>query len=195
MVVTSPASAGPIRSGVHVKILAFSSLAAACAAALIVSSPATASAAVGIDGASAFTSNGTLKDGWNWVHQDTESATWTFNITSLASAKPGKVYLVANALVADRVDGGSGYSARGVRFTASCNGARQTLTVHLENPFRPIYDGNSLGIGQNAYGHSTSPLRLNRFDGCSQITIRVEGAFRQDRAIGFKQSSLVLGYS
>ena len=177
------------------KTFAIGSLAAACAAALVALVPGTASAAVGVDNASAFTSNGMLKDGWYWVHQDTESATWTFNITSLASAKPGKVYLVANALVADRVDGGSGYSARGVRFTAACDGARQTLTVHLENPFRPVYDGNSLGIGQNAYGHSTSPLRLNRFDGCSQITIRVEGPFRQDRAIGFKQSSLVLGYS
>ena len=177
------------------KTFAFGSLAAACAAALVAFTPGTASAAVGVDNASAFTSNGMLKDGWYWVHQDTESATWTFNITSLASSKPGKVYLVANALVADRVDGGSGFSARGVRFTASCNGARQTLTVQLVNPFRPEYDGNSLGIGQNAYGHSTAPLRLSRFDGCSQITIRVDGPFRQDRAIGFKQSSLVLGYS
>ena len=177
------------------KTFAFGSLAAACAAALVALVPGTASAAVGVNNASAFTSNGTLKDGWYWVHQDTESATWTFNITSLASAKPGKVYLVVDALVADRIDGGSGFSARGVRFTASCNGARQTLTVHLQNPFRPVYDGNSLGIGQSAYGHSTSPLRLSRFDNCSQITIRVDGPFRQDRAIGLKQSSLVLGYS
>lgn len=177
------------------KTIAFGSLAAAYAAALVAFVPGTASAAVGVDNATAFTSNGMLKDGWYWVHQDTESATWTFNITSLASAKPGKVYLVANALVADRVDGGSGFSARGVRFTASCNGARQTLTVQLLNPFKPEYDGNSLGVGQTAYGHSTAPLRLSRFDGCSQITVRVDGPFRQDRAIGFKQSSLVLGYS
>ena len=170
-------------------------LAAVGATALSLAVPAVASASIGVNNAASFTSNGTLKDGWYWVHQDTESATWTFNITSLASAKPGKVYLVANALVADRVDGGSGFSARGVRFTASCNGARQTLTVQLLNPFKPEYDGNSLGIGQTAYGHSTSPLRLSRFDNCSQITIRVDGPFRQDRAIGFKQSSLVLGYS
>ena len=177
------------------KTIALSSLAAACAAALAAFMPTAASAAVGVDNASAFTSNGTLKDGWYWVYQDTESATWTFNITSLASAKPGKIYLVADALVSNKVNGGSGYSARAVRFAVSCNGGRQTLTVHLENHFRPVYDGDSLGIGQAASGHSTAPLRLNRFEGCSQIQVRVDGPFRQDRAIGFKQSSLVLGYS
>lgn len=169
--------------------------AASAAAALIALVPATASAAVGVDNAASFTSNGTASGGWTWVHQDTDSASWTFNITSLQSAKRGTVYLNVDALVSNRVDGGSGYSASSVRFVAACGSVRQVLKVKLVNPFRPVFSGNSLGIGWAATGHSSSPLRVERFTGCSQITITTGGPYAQERAIGFRQSSLSLGYS
>jgi hypothetical protein len=169
--------------------------AATCAAALALAVPATASASVGVDSAAAFTSNGTLNDGWYWVDHGTESATWTFNITSLDASKPGAVYLNVEALVSNRPAGGSGYSARGVRFVATCGQARQVLTVKLINHFRPIFPGDTFGIGYAAAGHSSDPLRLKRFSGCSQVQVRVDGPFASDRAIGFTQSSATLGYS
>lgn len=170
-------------------------LAAASAAALLLAVPSAASAAVGVDNAASFTSNGTLKDGWYWVHQDTESASWTFNITSLAAAKPGKVYLNIEALVANQVNGGSGYSARGVKFMVTCGNASQVLNVSLVNHFRPTYPGDTLGIGQTASGHSSTALKMKRFEGCSQVVIQTKGPFPQERAIGFKQASATLGYS
>lgn len=169
--------------------------AATAAAALVLAAPGAASAAVGIDNASAFTSNGTPSGSWTWVHQDTDSASWTFNITSLQSAKKGTVYLNVDALVSNRIDGGSGYSASSVRFTATCGDARQVLKVKLVNPFRPVFSGDSLGIGWGATGHSSAPLRLTKFDGCSQITITTGGPYAQERAIGFRQASLSLGFS
>ena len=169
--------------------------AATAAAALLLASPGIASASVGVDNASSFTSNGTASGGWTWVHQDTDTASWTFNITSLQSSKPGTVYLNVDALVSNRVEGGSGYSASSVRFSASCGSARQVLKVKLVNPFRPIFSGNTLGLGWAATGHSSAPLRLSKFDGCSQITITTGGAYAQERAIGFRQASLSLGYS
>lgn len=167
----------------------------AAASALIALAPATAFAAVGVDNAASFTSNGTASGGWNWVHQDTDTASWTFNIGSLQSAKDGKVYLNVDALVSNRVEGGSGYSASSVRFAATCGNVRQNLKVKLINPFRPVFSGNSLGIGWAATGHSASPLRLSKFEGCSQITITTGGPYAQERAIGFRQSSLAIGYS
>jgi hypothetical protein len=97
--------------------------------------------------------------------------------------------------VSNRVEGGSGYSASSVRFAATCGDVRQNLKVKLVNPFRPIFSGNSLGLGWAATGHSTSPLRVSKFDGCSQITVTTGGPYAQDRAIGFRQASLSLGYS
>ena len=169
--------------------------AASAAAALALMSPGAASASVGIDNAAAFTSNGTVSGGWTWVHQDSDSASWTFNITSLKSAKPGMVHLNVDALVSNRVEGGSGYSASSVRFVATCGTVRQVLKVKLVNPFRPIYSGDSFGIGWAAMGHSSSPLRLSKFEDCSQITVRTQGAYAGERAIGFRQSSLSLGFS
>jgi hypothetical protein len=169
--------------------------AASAACALIVAAPGAASAAVGVDNAASFTSNGTASGGWTWVHQDTDTASWTFNIGSLQSAKDGKVYLNVDALVSNRVEGGSGYSASSVRFAATCGNVRQNLKVKLVNPFRPVFSGNALGLGWSATGHSASPLRLSKFDGCSQITISTGGPYAQERAIGFRQSSLSLGYS
>lgn len=178
------------------KKLTAGSISAACAASILaLLAPGTAAASVGVDGAAAFTSNGTPSGAWTWVHQDTDTASWTFNITSLQSAKAGSVYLNVDALVSNRVEGGSGYSASSVRFVARCNSAKQVLKVKLVNPFRPIFSGDTLGIGWAATGHSSSPLRVSKFDGCSQITISTAGPFTQERAIGFKQSSLSLGFS
>ena len=170
-------------------------LAAVGATALSLAVPAVASASIGVNNAASFTSNGTLKDGWYWVHQDSESASWTFNIGSLASAKKGTVHLNVQALVANKVDGGSGYSARGIKFTVSCGNATQVLNVNLVNHFRPIYSGDSLGLGQAASGHSTTALKMKRFEGCSQVTVQTKGAFPGQRAIGFKQESASFGYS
>lgn len=169
--------------------------AAAAAAALIALAPTTASAAIGVDNPASFTSNGTASGGWTWVHQDTDSASWTFNITSLTPAKRGTVYLNVDALVSNRVEGGSGYSASSVRFVARCGDVKQTLKVKLVNPFRPVFSGNSLGIGWSATGHSSSPLRIEKFTGCTQITVTTGGPYAQERAIGFRQSSVSIGYS
>jgi len=169
--------------------------AASAACALIVAAPGAASAAVGVDNAASFTSNGTASGGWTWVQQDSDTASWTFNVGALESAKGGTVYLNVVALVSNRVEGGSGYSVNSVRFAATCGNVRQNLKVKLVNHFRPVFSGNSLGLGWTATGHSASPLRLSKFDGCSQITVTTGGPYAQQRAIGFQQSSLSLGYS
>lgn len=168
---------------------------ASAAAALALLTPGVASASVGVDNAASFSSNGTSSGGWTWVHQDTDTASWTFNITSLQSAKRGQVYLNVDALVSNRVEGGSGYSASSVRFTARCGSIRQVLKVKLVNPFRPVYSGNSFGIGWAATGHSSSPFRLSKFEDCSQVTISTGGPYARERAIGFRQSSLSLSFS
>ena len=169
--------------------------AASAAAAIALMTPGIASASIGVDNASSFTSNGTSSGGWTWVHDDMHTASWTFIITSLQSAKPGSVYLNVDALVSNRVEGGSGYSAKSVRFTARCGDVRQTMTVKLVNPFRPTFSGNSLGIGWAASGHSSSPLRTAKFAGCTEITVTTSGPYARDRAIGFRQSSVSLGFS
>lgn len=171
-------------------------LATACtAAAVVLATPGSASAMVGTVNADTFESNGTLMGSTYWVHQDTETATWTFNITSLNAAQKNTVYLNVSALVSNKVGGGSGYSANGVKFVASCGTAKQLLTVRLINGYRPIYSGDSLGIGQTASGHSSAALKMNRFAGCTQIIVRTTGAYPQERAIGFTKSSATLGYS
>lgn len=171
-------------------------LAAACAATAALAMPGVATASVGVVNPASFTSNGTLRDGRYWVHQDTETASWKFNITSLSAAKPGQVYLNVEAMVSNQSSGGgSGYSARAVRFTATCGQAKQVLLVHLVNHFRPTYPGDTLGIGQTASGHSSAPRRLNRFAACSEIVISVTGPFAQQRAIGLRQASATIGYS
>ncbi|MGI9197485.1 MAG: hypothetical protein ACR2KE_08505 [Candidatus Nanopelagicales bacterium] len=187
---------GPTMTGVIMKKTALGILAGtAAAAALVLAMPGSASAMVGSVGADNFESNGTVKDGHYWVHQDTESATWTFNITSLASADKNTVYLNIDALVSNKVGGGSGYSANGVKFVASCGSAKQILTVKLVNGYRPIYSGDSLGVGQAASGHSSAALKTSRFAGCTQLTVRTTGAYPQERAIGFIKTSATLGYS
>lgn len=171
------------------------SIGAGCAtAALILVAPGTASASVGVENPVAFTSNGTVSGAWTWVHDDTNTASWTFNIGSLEAAKAGTVRLNVNALVSNRVDGGAGYSASSVRFVASCGSARQILKVKLVNPFRPIFPGDSLGLGWAAMGHSSQPLRVARFAGCSQITVTTGGPYAQQRAVGFIPASLKFGY-
>jgi hypothetical protein len=71
------------------------------------------------------------------------TASWTFTIGSLQSAKDSKIYLNVDALVSNRVEAGSGYSASSVRFVARCGDVRQALRVKLVNPFRQ----SSLALG------------------------------------------------
>ena len=171
------------------------SIAAALAvSALVLVAPGAASASVGVSNPVAFTSNGTVSGGWTWVHDDTHTASWTFNMGTLEGAQAGTVRLNVNALVSNRVDGGAGFSASSVRFVARCGSTRQVLKVKLVNPFRPIVPGDSLGLGWTAMGHSSQPLRVARFAGCAQIEVTIGGPYAQQRAIGFIPASLKFGY-
>lgn len=167
------------------------------AAILVVAAPGAGFAAAASSPATSYSSTGDLIAGWNWVRSPGQSATWTFDTAALAAARRGSVRLNVSALVTNRVNGGSGYSASGVKFLVTCasDGRAVRLTVTLANPFRPIDPADSGGVGYQAYGASTSPLLLTRFAGCPVLTVSTAGPYRSGRHIAFKAESLTLGFS
>lgn len=155
--------------------------------------PASATAAV--QPAASFTSNGAVIADWYWVRDPGQTATWTFDLAPLAAAKSSSIYLDVNALVTNGVNGGSGYSATGVKFTASCNGQSQLLTMNLNNPFKPRDPANSGGVGYASAGSSSSAINLKRFPGCTTLTVSTAAGYPGGRHVAFKQDSAVLGFS
>ncbi|MBK9739942.1 MAG: hypothetical protein IPO93_10585 [Actinobacteria bacterium] len=159
---------------------------------VLVPGPAWASA--GALGASSYTSNGADISGWNWVRGAGQTATWTFDVAGLATAKPRSVYLNVSALVTNGVSGGSGYSAYSVKFDVACETGRQLLSVKLTNPFKPMDPADSGGLGYAAYGASSSFLQTEKFAGCSAITVTAAYPFTSGRHVAFNQQSAILGF-
>lgn len=166
---------------------------AAVIALVLVPGPAWGSA--GALGASSYTSTGADIAGWNWVRGTGQSATWTFDVAGLATAQPRSIYLNVSALVTNGADGGSGYSASSVKFDVSCATGRQLLIVKLTNPFKPMDPGNSNGVGYAAYGASGAALNLDKFVGCSTLTVTTAYPFTSGRHVAFNQQSAILGFS
>lgn len=154
-----------------------------------------ASAAAVVQPAASFTSNGAVIADWSWVRDPGQTAAWTFDLAGLGTARPSSIYLNISALVTSGVNGGSGFSASSVKFTATCNGQSQLLTVSLNNPFKPRDPADSAGVGYWAYGSSSAAVNLKKFPGCSVLTITTGAPFAAGRHIAFRKDSAVLGFS
>jgi hypothetical protein len=145
--------------------------------------------------AASFTSTGSVIADWSWVRDPGQTATWTFDVAPLATAQSSSLYLNVNALVTNGVNGGSGFTATGVKFTASCNGKSQVLTLSLNNPFKPRDPANSGGVGYAAYGSSSAAVNLKRFPGCTTLTISTAAPYPAGRHVAFRQDSAFLAFS
>ena len=174
-----------------------SSLAASLLVALaaLLAVPGTANAAASDIGATTFNSNGDAIAGWNWVRNTGQQASWTFDLEGLADARARSAYLNVSGLVTNGTNGGSGYSASSVKFQATCETGSQLLLVKMVNPFRPTDPQDSAGLGYAAYGASSSPLNLPKFEGCTTLTVTAAFPYTAGRHIAFKQESLTIGYS
>lgn len=170
-------------------------LALLSAALLLVVGTGSANAAAASLGATSYTSNGAVINSWNWLRTPGESATWTFDVSGLTNPQKRAVHLNVAALVTNTYNGGSGYSAKGVKFAVTCQlGARPLRpTVNLNNPFRPIDPADSGGLGYAAYGASTSAMNLARA-GCTTLTVTTSAPFTGGRHVAFKSDSVTLGY-
>lgn len=164
-------------------------------AGLLVAAPSPASAAAASLGATTYTANADNIAGWDWVRSAGQNAVWTFDLASLAGARPRSAYLNISGLVTNGVNGGSGYSAMAVKFNAKCDTGSQLLVAKLTNPFRPTDPANSGGVGYAAYGSSSSSLNLPKFVGCTTLTVTVAYPFTSGRHIAFKKDALTIGYS
>lgn len=167
----------------------------ATATALSLAVPASAQASLAVLSAASYSSTVTPMSGVNWLRTSGDSATWTFNTDSLSGAERKGIYLNVSALVTNKDNGGSGFSARAVKFVATCGSKSQRLEVSLRNPFRPVVKDNTFGIGYAAYGSSSSPLRLDKLGSCSTITITAKAPFPSDRHIGFTDSSVKIAFT
>lgn len=164
-------------------------------AALVVAVPYSASATAATLGASTYTANADDIAGWDWVRSAGQNAVWTFDLAALAGARSRSAYLNINGLVTNGVNGGSGYSAMSVKFTATCETGSQLLVAKLVNPFRPTDPVNSGGVGYAAYGASSSSVNLPKFGGCTTLTITAAYPFTGGRHIAFKKEALTIGFS
>lgn len=142
--------------------------------------------------AARFQSSGDPIGGWYWLRAGGHSATWTFDTSELRAARPGSVYLNFSPLVTNRLNGGSGHDVN-CRVTIEGAGAR-TLTIPLDNPFRPVDPESSGGIGYQAYGHSTAPIPPTLLSS-DRITVTVSYPFTPNYHLAVNREAMVIGYS
>jgi len=182
-----------LRTGIFSAAAAIAVTSGIAVGGVAVAQPALATAVV--QPAASFTSNGTVIADWYWVRDPGQSATWAFDLAPLAAARQSSVYLNVSALVTNGVNGGSGFSATGVKFIASCNGQSQVLTMSLNNPFKPRDPADSAGVGYPAYGSSSAAVNLKRFPGCTTLSVTTAAPYPSGRHVAFRQDSAVLGFS
>jgi hypothetical protein len=144
-------------------------------------------------GASGFQSNGDRIAGWQWLRANGHSATWTFNTSQLAGAKPGSVYLNFAPLVTNGASGGSGYDLA-CRVTVE-GATSSTLMLPLSNPFRPTDPEHSSGVGYQVYGHTSSPIPEAVLRGANSITVTVSYPFRPNHHLAVNRDAMTIGYS
>lgn len=140
-----------------------------------------------------FQSSGAPIAGWYWLRDNGHSATWTFDTAELRNARPGSVYLNFSPLITNRLNGGSGHTVN-CRVTVEGAGAR-TLTIPLDNPFRPVDPESSGGVGYQAYGHSAAPIPAAILSGADRIAVTVSYPFSPNYHLAVNRDAMVIGYS
>ena len=146
--------------------LIYSTLALLAAAAV---APSIASAKLVVQNATPLgftTNNATLISNWWWLRAPNARATWTFDAHPVTTARVGTVYVLLSPLVTNRTDGGSGYSRSievVLRGIAAPGGTHTTSgSVSLYNPFRPIVNEDTNGVGYQTYGYESVPSSIWR---------------------------------
>lgn len=96
-----------------------------------------------------FQASGAEISGWTWLRSQGNSAEWTW--AALQSA-PRAACVNFSLLVTNTVNGGSGHDGR-IQVVIVPDGARERpVSLTLKNPFRPVVDSNTNGVGYQAYG-------------------------------------------
>lgn len=107
-----------------------------------------------------YSSEGTVTiNGWDWLRAPGASATWCFVPPPLVSGAPIKAYLMIEALVTQRVNGGAGYEAQ-IQVVFASGGKTQTRWVTLRNPFPFEDDKDSQGVGYETFGSVMIPQTI-----------------------------------
>lgn len=151
-----------------------------------------------------FTSNGDPVNGWYWLRNSSQTAEWTFNVTSLAGvmavrdAKRSSVYINVSGLVTKGVNGASGYSGGlSIRYVGM---KTVNSSVTLNNPFRPrelhqLPINPTGGIGYAAYGASLVPS--SSYQGATTMKVivsRSNSAATQDVHIAVNENAAMIAY-
>lgn len=109
---------------------------------------------------STFFSNGIPIGGSFWCRQEGHYLEWRWG----PIATQGKVEEAAinlSLLVTNKIDGGCGFSIRVIAQILTPDGERvYSNFVDIRNPFLPVFDGNSKGIGYAAYGALSLPVEI-----------------------------------
>jgi hypothetical protein len=137
-----------------------------------------------------FQTTGSVIQGWAWLRSPGDSARWHFRGVR---ARPGQACINFNLLVTDGVNGGSGHGGRIRVIVTGDNGGRsETATLSLVNPFRPVFTGNTGGVGYQAYG-AVCPRTLGTM-GPGGFTIVMQWTPAVGRHIAVRQDGAMLAY-
>ncbi len=121
-----------------------------------------------------FSPNGETIEGWQWLRKLDHSATWTFDLAALQSARQqsGSVWLNLTPLITNGLNGGSGFAtAIPVTLTYTTpQGPKVTkVYVGMKNTFKPLDPEYSGGIGYQCYGQSLLPW--SKWKGATALTV------------------------
>ena len=143
--------------------------------------------------ASSYTSNGAVISGWNWLRASGNTATWTFDVSEMQTAKNGSAFLNLSALATKGVSGGSGWSGSLSLRLVGTKTAKATIS--LNNPFRPRSSASSGGVGYAAYGAVAIPSRV--YLGATTITVtavRSRGSVSRDIHLATNKPAAVIAF-
>ena len=137
-----------------------------------------------------FQATGPVIQGWTWLRSPGNSARWRF---AGVRAGPGQACINFSLLVTNGVNGGSGHGGRiRVLVTGVSGGRGETATLSLVNPFRPVFTGNTGGVGYQAYG-AVCPRTL-RAMGPGGFTVEMQWTPGVGRHIAVRQDGAMLAY-
>jgi hypothetical protein len=109
--------------------------------------------------------------GWTWLRDDAYYDAGLWECTGLPVGAPLSITLTA--LVTNRANGGSGYSAPiGVHATGPAGGPDWNVQVYLQNPAASQNPENSHGVGYPTTGYFVLPADHPRPDGALQLRIQ-----------------------
>ena len=137
-----------------------------------------------------FRAQGPVIQGWHWLRDAGAKARWHW---SPVWARPGQACINFSLLVTNRVSGGSGYDATvQVSLIGDDGMSGGTSSVRLLNPFRPVFPGNTRGLGYPAYG-AVCPRGLYALMRHG-FTLEMRWTLAVGRHIAVRRDSAVLGY-